>query len=71
MEIIQAAGLNPNLIYGQSNTADQVTAASSPNYQTTPYASGADVWWFWCGDNFSVGDPLMEFYPSSSRCNNH
>ena len=36
MERYQAAGLNPNLIYGQSNTADQVTAASSPNYQTTP-----------------------------------
>ena len=64
MSRYQAAGLNPNLIYGQSNTADQVTAASSPSYNTTPMqaeqmAGGSGV-----GDDLraNLGDPIQEYY---------
>ena len=62
MERYQAAGLNPNLIYGQSNTADQVTAASSPNYQSTPMQAEQMQGGSGVGDNFSIGDPVMEYY---------
>ena len=62
MQRYQAAGLNPNLIYGQSNTADQVTAASSPNYQTTPMQAEQMSGGSGVGDNFSIGDPVMEYY---------
>ena len=64
MSRYQAAGLNPNLIYGQSNTADQVTAASSPSYTTNgmqaeQMSGGSGV-----GDDlrFNLGDPLQEYY---------
>ncbi len=62
MERYQSAGLNPNLIYGQSNTADQVTAASSPNYNTTPMQAEQMSGSSGVGDNFSIGDPVMEYY---------
>ena len=62
MERYQAAGLNPNLIYGQSNTADQVTAASSPNYQATPMQAEQMQGGSGVGDNLSIGDPVMEYY---------
>lgn len=62
MERYQSAGLNPNLIYAQSNTADQVTAASSPNYQTTPMQAEQMSGGSGVGDNFSIGDPVMEYY---------
>lgn len=62
MQRYQAAGLNPNLIYGQSNTADQVTAASSPNYNTTPMQAEQMSGGSGVGDNFSIGDPVMEYY---------
>lgn len=62
MSRYQAAGLNPNLIYGQSNTADQVTAASSPNYNATPMQAEQMQGNSGVGDNFSVGDPLKEYY---------
>lgn len=62
MERYQAAGLNPNLIYGQSNTADQVTAASSPNYNATPMQAEQMQGGSGVGDNFSIGDPIMEYY---------
>lgn len=62
MQRYQSAGLNPNLIYGQSNTADQVTAASSPNYQSSPMQAEQMQGGSGVGDNFSIGDPVMEYY---------
>lgn len=60
----QAAGLNPNLIYGQSNTADQVTAASSPNYNATPMQAEQMSGGSGVGDDLrmSIGDPVQEYY---------
>lgn len=62
MQRYQAAGLNPNLIYGQSNTADQLTAASSPNYQAAPMQAEQMSGGSGVGDNFSIGDPVIEYY---------
>lgn len=64
MSRYQAAGLNPNLIYGQSNTSDQVTAASSPNYQATPIQAEQMQGGSGVGDDFrfGIGDPLQEYY---------
>lgn len=60
----QGAGLNPNLIYGQSNTADQLTAASSPNYQATPMQAEQMSGGSGVGDDLraGIGDPIQEFY---------
>lgn len=62
MRRYQAAGLNPNLIYGQSNTADQVTAASSPSYQATPMQAEQMSGGSGVSDQFSIGDPVQEYY---------
>ena len=64
MSRYQAAGLNPNLIYGQSNTADQVTAASSPNYSTSPMQAEQMSGGSGVSDQLSatIGDPLQEYY---------
>lgn len=64
MERYQGAGLNPNLIYGQSNTADQLTAASSPNYQATPMQAEQMSGGSGVGDDLraGIGDPIQEFY---------
>lgn len=62
MKRYQAAGLNPNLIYGQSNTADQLTAASSPSYNATPMQAEQMQGNSGVGDNFSIGDPVKEYY---------
>lgn len=64
MSRYQAAGLNPNLIYGQSNTADQVTAASSPNFDATPVQAEQMSGGSGVGDDLraTLGDPLKEYY---------
>lgn len=62
MQRYQSAGLNPNLIYGQSNTADQVTAASSPSYNSTPMQAEQMQGGSGVGDDLSIGDPVMEYY---------
>lgn len=64
MERYQAAGLNPSLIYGQENTAGDLTAASSPSFSTHPaeapqMSGGAGV-----SDNqrLQFGDPVREYF---------
>lgn len=62
MQRYQAAGLNPNLIYEQSNTADTLTAASSPEYNATPMQAEQMQGNSGVGDNLSIGDPVKEYY---------
>lgn len=64
IERYQAAGLNPNLIYGQSNTADQLSAASSPSYSTTSMQAEQMIGGSGVGDDLraGIGDPIQEYY---------
>lgn len=62
MERYQGAGLNPNLVYGQSNTSPELTASSSPNMDVNPMEAEQQHGSSGVGDNLSLGNPVEEFY---------
>lgn len=62
MQRYQQSGLNPNLIYGQSNTSDSLSAASSPSMDTHAMQAEQMSGSSGVGDNLSIGDPIQEYY---------
>lgn len=64
MQRYQSAGLNPNLIYNQENTASPISAASSPSMDTHPMQAEQMSGSSGVGDDLrmQLGDPIQEYY---------
>lgn len=60
----QEAGLNPGLIYGQSNEAGSMSAASSPSYGASPMQAEQMSGSSGVGDQLAMNltDPIQEYY---------